>query len=57
MLDRIIDLFQGFNDPETGKEETRLVSVIWNNFSYKLFLELIVGFGPYWLNINKLHTI
>ena len=56
MLDRILDLFVGFQKPD-GTDETKLWNVINNNMSSKIIIEFFVGFGPYLLNINEMHTL
>lgn len=44
MIDRLLDLFAGFN---TSKgPEKRLSTVIMNNLSAKFFIELMISFGP-----------
>ena len=48
LLDRVADLFVGHQKAD-GTEETRLYNVIYSNLSSKIFIEIIVGFGPYML--------
>ena len=45
MLDRFLDLFVGYYNPN-GKLEHRLYAVVMTNMSFKLFLEILIGFGP-----------
>lgn len=45
MIDRVLDLFVGHYTP-SGFLEHRLSAVFLQNISTKLFIEIIVGFGP-----------
>ena len=56
LLDRVADLFVGHQKAD-GTEETRLYNVIYSNLSAKLFIEIIVGFGPYMVGIAEMHTM
>ena len=56
MLDRVADLFVG-HQKQDGTEETRLYNVIYSNVSSKIFIEIIVGFGPYMVGIEEMHTL
>ena len=56
LLDRVADLFVGYQKAD-GTEETRLYNVISSNLSSKIFIEIIVGFGPYFVGIRDLHTM
>lgn len=51
LLDRVADLFVGHQKAD-GTEETRLYNVIYSNLSSKIFIEIIVGFGPYMVGIE-----
>jgi hypothetical protein len=64
MLDRFLDLFVGYYNPN-GKLEHRLLAVVSTNLSFKLVLEMFVGFGPivfsnfielksYWYSVFKI---
>jgi hypothetical protein len=48
-LDRVQDLFIGFTN-SNGQEEKRLSAVIKQNLDFRFFLEIVVSFGPIWLN-------
>jgi hypothetical protein len=56
LLDRVADLFVGHQKAD-GTEETRLYNVIYSNLSSKIFIEIIVGFGPYMVGIREMHTM
>mmetsp|Transcript_26688 Transcript_26688/g.40710 ORF Transcript_26688/g.40710 Transcript_26688/m.40710 type:complete len:139 (+) Transcript_26688:322-738(+) len=45
MIDRVMDLFVGFYTPN-GSLEHRILKVMQQNISTKLFLEILIGFGP-----------
>ncbi len=55
VLDRWIDLFVGFYNPN-GYLKPKIVSVVQQNFSFKMVLELFIGFGqhlvPWSLGLN-----
>jgi hypothetical protein len=55
MIDRILDLFVGFN---TSKgEEKRLAVVFMNNISAKFFIEMVISFGPLFFDLSNLNTL
>jgi hypothetical protein len=56
LLDRVADLFVGFKKAD-GTEETRLTNVLYQNISMKLLIEIVVGYGPFLFDIERLHTM
>ena len=56
MIDRFLDLFAGFYDPN-GDIETNVSKVISQNLSAKFFIEAIVSFGPLYFEQENLNTI
>lgn len=45
MVDRLLDLFEGYNNP-SGFLEHRVIEVIKTNINFKFFLEIFVSFAP-----------
>ena len=55
VADRLIDLFVGFYN-SNGRIETSMTEVIKQNISTKVFIELIVSFGPFYLDLKDVDT-
>ena len=55
MIDRILDLLVGYANPD-GTMEHRLYMVIWNNLTSKVFIEMVISFGPMYLLYNDIRN-
>ena len=56
IIDRTLDLLVGFYR-EDGQLEHRLVPVIVNNISYKVFFEIFMSFGAYMFDIYNMNSV
>lgn len=56
MIDRCADLFVGSYTLD-GQPETRLWEVIKKNYEHKFLAEIIVSFGPFFLDTSNLNSM